>query len=79
MKANAVRFAAGLTVFAIGAPLPASGQFFYPPIVIVPPPTENYPAPKPKPPSPDKPNPAVTAPAQAKPAGHYEGRTWVPD
>ena len=78
MKANAVRLAAGLTVFAICAPLPAGAQFFYPPIVIVPPPNENYPTPKPKPP-PDKPNPAGTTPTQAKPAGHYEGRTFVPD
>jgi hypothetical protein len=78
MRANAVRFAAGLAVFAIGAPLPAGAQFYYPPIVIVPPPTENYPAPKPKPP-PDRPSPAQNAPAQGKPAGHYEGRTWVPD
>jgi hypothetical protein len=76
MKTNAVRFAAGLGLFAVGAPFAACAQFFYPPIVIVPP-AENYGAPKPKPP-PDRPKPADTPP-QAKPAGHYEGRTWVPD
>ena len=30
MKANAVRFAAGLALVAFGAPLPASGQYFPP-------------------------------------------------
>ena len=79
MKTNAVRFAAGLALFAIGAPRPADAQFFYPPIVIVPPPpAQDYGAPpNPKQP-PDKPRPA-DSPAQAKPAGHYEGRVWVPD
>jgi hypothetical protein len=77
MKSNAVRFAAGLGLFAVGAPFPACAQFFYPPIVIVPPPTENYPTPKPKTP-PDRPKPADSS-TQAKPGGHYEGRTWVPD
>jgi hypothetical protein len=78
MGTNAVRFAAGLALFALAAPFPASAQFFYPPIVIVPPPpAESYGAPKPKPP-PDKPK-AADSPTQARPAGHYEGRTWVPD
>jgi hypothetical protein len=78
MNANAVRFAAGLALSAIGAPLPAEAQFFYPPIVIVPPPpAQDYGAPKPKQP-PDKPRPA-DSPAEAKPQGHFEGRTWVPD
>lgn len=79
MKANAVRFAAGLALVAFGAPLPARGQFFYPPLVIVPPPAQDYgtpkPAPKPPPPKPKPPD----APAPSKPAGHYEGRTYVPD
>lgn len=80
MKANAVRFAAGLALFAF-APFPASGQYFPPPLIIVPPPAQNYalpPKPAPKPPPPDKPKPPDT-PTQAKPTGHYEGRTYVPD
>jgi len=77
MKTNAVRLAAGLALFAVGAPFPARAQFFYPPVVIVPPPTENYPATSRPKSAPDKPNPAD---AQApKKSGHYEGRTWVPD
>jgi hypothetical protein len=77
MKTN-VRLAALLALLAFGAPFPACGQFIYPPIIIIPPP-ENYATPKlaPKPP-PDKPKPADT-PAQAKPAGHYQGRTFVHD
>jgi hypothetical protein len=77
MKTNAVRFAAGLGLIAVGAPFPACGQFFYP-TIIVPPPPDVYSAPKPPKPPPEKPKPA-DAPSQAKPAGHYEGRTWVPD
>jgi hypothetical protein len=78
MKANAVRFAAGLTLLAAGAPFPAFGQFIYPPVLIVPPPPENF-APKPASrPPPDKPK-GADSPTQAKPTGHYEGRTWVPD
>jgi hypothetical protein len=80
MKTNAVRFAAALALFAFGAPFPAYGQFIYPPVFAVPPPAENYyAAPKPAPtPPPGKPKAADT-PAQAKPTGHYEGRTFVPD
>jgi len=77
MKTNAVLLAAGLAVFAVGSPFPACAQFFYPPIVVVPPPGENYPSPKPKPP-PDRARPA-DSPDQTKRTGHYEGRTWVPD
>ena len=58
MKANAVRFAAALALLAFGAPLPACGQFIYPPLVIVPPAAQNYATPKPAPrPPPPKPNP----------------------
>jgi hypothetical protein len=79
MKANAVRFAAGLALVAFGAPFPACGQFFYPPVIIVPPPAQDYATPKPAPkPPPPKPKAADTAP-QAKPTGHYEGRVYVPD
>jgi hypothetical protein len=42
MKANAVRFAAGLALVAFAVPFPACGQFFYPPVIIVPPPAQNY-------------------------------------
>jgi len=78
MKTHAARFAAGLALFAAGAPFPVSAQFFYPPILIVPPPAaQNYGTPKPKPPA-DRPKPA-DSPTQARPGGHYEGRTWVPD
>jgi hypothetical protein len=78
MRTNAVRFAAGLALLVFGASFPARGQFIYPPVLVVPPP-QTYAAPKPasKPP-PDKPKPADT-PNQAKPAGHYEGRTFLPD
>jgi hypothetical protein len=79
MKTNAVRFAAGLVFFTAVAPFPACGQFIYPPVFVVPPPAQDYGAPKPvyRPP-PDKQKPA-DAPPQAKSGGHYEGRTWVPD
>jgi hypothetical protein len=80
MKANAVRFAAGLALVAFGAPLPACGQFIYPPLVIVPPPAQDYakPRPAPNPPPPDKPKPP-DSPTDARPKGHYQGRTFVPD
>jgi hypothetical protein len=79
MKTNAVRFAAGLAILAVGAPFPARGQFIYPPVFVVPPPAENYSTPKPAArPPPDRSKPA-DAPGQTKPAGHYEGRTFVPD
>jgi hypothetical protein len=79
MKTNAVRFAAGLVFFIVGAPFPACGQFIYPPVFVVPPQAQDYGAPRPasRPPL-DKPKPA-DPPAQAKPAGHYEGRSYVPD
>ena len=58
MKANAVRFAAALALVAFAAPLPASGQYFPPALIIVPPPAQNYAAPRPAPkPPPDKPKP----------------------
>jgi hypothetical protein len=68
-----------LALAAICAPLPVAGQYFPPPLIIVPPPTQNYAAPRPAPkPPPEKPKPPDTPP-QAKPTGHYEGRTYVPD
>jgi hypothetical protein len=82
MKINDIRLAAGVALFALGAPFPASAQIFsnYP-VIIVPPPAQNYALPKPAPkPPPDKPKPPDT-PAQAAPApaGHYQGRTFVPN
>jgi hypothetical protein len=79
MKANAVRFAAVFALVAVGAPLPASGQYFPPALIIVPPPAQNYATPKPAPkPPPDKPKP-TDAPPPTKPGGHYQGQTFVPD
>jgi hypothetical protein len=82
MNTNAIRFAAGVALLAFSAPFPAYGQFFsnYP-VIIVPPPAQEYVMPKPATkPTPDKPKPADT-PAQAAPtpSGHYQGRTFVPD
>ena len=74
MKTSAVRATVGLMFFALDA-LPARAQFIYPPVLVVPPPAQNY-IPKPK--TPDKPKPADAPPAQVK-GGHYEGRTWLPD
>jgi hypothetical protein len=80
MKTNAVRLAAGLAVVALGAPAPASGQYFPPPLIIVPPPAQEYAVPKPAPkPPPAQPKPQADTPPQRKPTGHYEGRTYVPD
>jgi hypothetical protein len=79
MKAYAVRLAAALALAAAGAPLPAASQYFPPALIIVPPPAQNYPVPKPTPKPPDKPKPTAGAPPPAKPAGHYQGQTFVPD
>jgi hypothetical protein len=82
MRANAVAFAAGLALVAVGAPLPATAQYFPPVMIIVPPATHDYGAPKAasKPP-PDKPKSAADtdSTSPAKPAGHYQGQTFVPD
>jgi hypothetical protein len=82
MKTNAIRFASGIALFAFGAPFPAYGQFFsnYP-VIIVPPPAQNYVLPKPAPKSPpDKPKPA-DKPADAPNPGDvtqcYQGRTKI--
>jgi hypothetical protein len=80
MKANAVRFAAAFALAAVGAPLPASSQYFPPALIIVPPASQNYATPKPAPkPPPDKPKPTADTPPPAKPKGHYQGQTFVPD
>ena len=77
-KPNAVGRAAALALVAYGAPLPASAQYF-PPVMIIVPPAQNYTAPKPgATPAPDKPQPAqTTSPDGVK--GHYQGRTFIPD
>ncbi len=81
MKTNAARFAAGLALMSVGAPAPASGQYFPPPLIMVPPPAQDYSAPKPVPrsgqPSERQRPPADTPPQTRR--GHYEGRTYVPD
>jgi hypothetical protein len=83
MKTNAFRFAAAVLLLAFGAPFPACAQFLsnYPVIIVPPPPAQNYVLPKPAPkPPPDKSKPADT-PAQTAPApaGHYQGRTYLPE
>lgn len=81
MKTKAVRFAAGLALVAVGAPFPAFGQYFPPPLIVVPPPAQEYARPKPAPePSLPKPRPPRdAAPQEPKATGHYQGRTYVPD
>jgi hypothetical protein len=81
MRTNAVRLVAGLAMVAFGAPVPASGQYFPPPLIIVPPPAQEYavPKPAPKPLPPARPKQPADTPPQPKPTGHYEGRTYVPD
>ena len=78
MKANAVRFAAGLALVAFVAPFPASAQYFPPILMVVPPPAQNYAAPKPAP-KPQPPKPEADVPPPAKRTGHYQGQTYVPD
>jgi len=79
MTANAVRFAGGLALVAFAAPLPATAQYFPPALIIVPPAAQNYATPKPAPkPPPEKPKAPAGAPP-ARPAGHYQGQTFVPD
>jgi hypothetical protein len=79
VTANGVRVAARLALAAFALPVPASGQYFPPALIIVPP-AQNYAAPKPAPrPPPDKPKSAAAAAPPAKPSGHYQGQTFVPD
>jgi hypothetical protein len=82
MKTSAARFAAGVALIALGGPLPAYGQFV-PPLIIVPPPAQQYygaPSPVPEPTRPARPKPqADTPPPTPTRRGHYEGRTYVPD
>jgi hypothetical protein len=79
MKANSVRWAAALALGAFAAPLPAASQYF-PPLIIVPPPAQDYALPRPMPkPQPSKARPVPDTPPPAKPTGHYQGQTFVPD
>ena len=79
MRTNAVRFAAGIALAAIGA-LPATAQYFPPVLLVVPPAAQNYATPKAAPkPLPDKPKATADAPPTGRPAGHYQGQTFVPD
>jgi hypothetical protein len=78
MKPNAVGRAAALALVAFAAD-PAAAQYF-PPVMIIVPPAQNYAAPKPAPkPSTEKPKPTADQPPPSKPAGHYQGQTFVPD
>src|ERR1700677_1106290 len=80
MRASAVRCAAALALVAFAAPLPARAQYFPPALIIVPPPAQDYAAPRPAPkPQPPKPRPAAETPPPAKSTGHYQGQTFVPD
>ena len=81
MGTKAFRIAGGVALLAFGAPAPACAQFNYP-MIIVPPPAQNYALPKPAPqaPPPEKPKPA-DKPAGALNPGDvgqcYQGRTKV--
>jgi hypothetical protein len=80
MKINAVRLVAGLALAAFVAPSPAAAQYFPPILMVVPPPAQNYATPKPAPkPQPPKPKPDADISPSARPAGHYQGQTFVPD
>ena len=74
MKTNAVRFAAGLALVAFGAPFSAFGQYFPPPLIVVPPPAQEYARPRPAPePPPPKPSPPNDAAPQAEADGALPG------
>jgi hypothetical protein len=73
-------FAIALTAIALGATCPAWGQFMsnYP-VIIVPPPAQNYATPKPTPKraAPDKPKPPPDSAQDPPVRPHYQGRTLV--
>jgi hypothetical protein len=81
MKTKAFRIAGGVALLAFGAPLPACAQFNYP-LIIVPPPAQNYVLPKPAPKAPpaEKPKPEGNPADTLNPGDHsqcYQGRTKV--
>ena len=59
MKIKGFRIAGGVALLAFGAPLPACAQFNYP-MIIVPPPAQNYVLPKPAPKAPRAEKPKAT-------------------
>jgi hypothetical protein len=69
-----------MALIAVCASFPASAQYLPPPLIFVPPPAQEYAAPKqsPKPAQPDR-SKLSDAPADAKPKGHYQGRLFIPD
>ena len=82
MKTNAVQFAAGLALVAFGAPFPAFGQYFPPPLIVVPPQAQEYARPRPAPDHHRRPNQgrqATMRPRRRNRRGTTEGRTYVPD
>ena len=79
MTAKVLGLTIVLVALVLGATFPARGQFApnYP-VIIVPPPAQNYAAPKPAPKSttPDKPKPSASAPEPPPgPAPRYQGQT----
>jgi hypothetical protein len=75
-KARISRLGVGVAVLAVAASPPAEAQFMtgsYP-VIIVPPPAQNFVVPKPKSTPPPKTNDAPPAPDQIK---CYEGRARV--
>ena len=74
--------AIGLAMIASSATLPAQAQFANYPIIIVPPPAQNYGAPKPdaRAQTATKPKPPPSAPDSAPiPSCRYQGQTRVCD
>ena len=80
MKANAVLFAAGLTLLAAGAPFPAFGQFDLPAGANRPAPAgELCPKARLQAAARQTKRGASWAGPEAKPTGGTRGRTWAPD
>jgi hypothetical protein len=80
MKTKAFGIAGGVALLAFGAPLPACAQFNYP-MIIVPPPAQNYVVPRPAPKAPPEKPKSADKPAEAPNPGDasqcYQGRTKV--
>ena len=77
MKANICGLSMIGALIPLGAPFPAHAQFFsnYP-VIVVPPPAQNYVLPKPPKP-PDKPKAPDTTTSEPAPSQSYQGRTRV--
>jgi hypothetical protein len=80
MKTKVCGLAMSAAIIALGAPLPASAQFFsnYP-VIVVPPPAQNYVLPKPPKPPLEKPKPPDAPTTEPQPQQTYQGRTHVID